>query len=152
MSMENSRSGGGNWPQSGNGGQGLQGRAEAVKDKVGNELDRGTSKIADSASAAGDSLSQDMAKLREDMASMQQTVSKFATEAGSEAYKTAKNVGNAVASQVSDMAGEVAATAKDQAKTFAAELETMARRNPLGTIGATLLVGVVIGMMSRGRG
>ena len=25
----------------------------------------------------------------------------------------------------------------------------MARKNPLGTIGATLLVGVVIGMMSR---
>ena len=29
-------------------------------------------------------------------------------------------------------------------------MENMARKNPLGTIGATLLVGVVIGMMSRG--
>ena len=38
-----------------------------------------------------------------------------------------------------------------QVKTFASEMENMARKNPLGTIGATLLVGVVIGMMSRGR-
>jgi hypothetical protein len=36
-------------------------------------------------------------------------------------------------------------------KTFASEVETMTRRNPLGAIGATLLVGVIIGMMSRGR-
>jgi ElaB/YqjD/DUF883 family membrane-anchored ribosome-binding protein len=42
--------------------------------------------------------------------------------------------------------------ATEQAKTFAAELEGMARRNPLGTIAGAVLVGVVIGMMSRGRG
>jgi len=28
----------------------------------------------------------------------------------------------------------------------------MARRNPLGTIAGALLVGVIVGMMSRGRG
>jgi hypothetical protein len=38
------------------------------------------------------------------------------------------------------------------AKTLASELEGMARRNPLGTIAGALLVGVIIGMMSRGRG
>jgi hypothetical protein len=32
------------------------------------------------------------------------------------------------------------------------ELEGMARRNPLGTIAGALLVGVIIGMISRGRG
>ena len=131
---------------------------EALKDKVGDALDRGKSGLADSAYSAGDSLNQDVAKLREDMAAIQKTLSKFASEAGNEAVKTAQNVGSAVASQVGDMANQVgetaseyAAAATQQAKTFASEIEVMARRNPLGTIGATLVVGVLIGMMSRGR-
>jgi ElaB/YqjD/DUF883 family membrane-anchored ribosome-binding protein len=65
--------------------------------------------------------------------------------------RTAQNVGSAVASQVSEVASDVASSAKEQVKTFASELEGMTRKNPLGTIGVTLLVGVVIGMMSRGR-
>ena len=147
----------------------VQSRVESVKDKVGDALDRGKSGIADSAYAAQDSLGQDMTKLREDMAAIQQTLSKFMSESGNEAYKTARNVGSAVASQVggvasdvasqvgdvaSDMAnkaGEMANSAAAQAKTFASEMENMARRNPLGTIGAAVLVGVVIGMMSRSR-
>ncbi len=153
----------------GKGSPSVQSRVEAVKDKVGDALDRGKSGIADSAYAAGDSLSQDMTKLREDMASIQQTLSKLMSESGNEAYKTARNVGSAVASQVggvaSDVAsqvgdvandvaakaGEMASSAAAQAKTFASEMESMARRNPLGTIGASVLVGVVIGMMSRSR-
>jgi ElaB/YqjD/DUF883 family membrane-anchored ribosome-binding protein len=127
-----------------------QGRSQPTtgfKDQVTDALDRGRSGIAESAETASDNLSRDVAKLREDLAQMQKTVSKFASDAGGEAYKAAQNVGSAVASQV----GEVASTAKEQVKTFASEVETMTRRNPLGAIGATLLVGVVIGMMSRGR-
>jgi hypothetical protein len=45
----------------------------------------------------------------------------------------------------------MASTAKEQVKTFASELEAMARKNPLGTIAGTLVAGIVIGMMSRGR-
>jgi hypothetical protein len=56
------------------------------------------------------------------------------------------------ASGLADKSSELASSAKAQAKTFASELEAMARRNPLGTIAGALLVGVVIGMMSRGRG
>ena len=122
----------------------------ALKDKVADALDRGRSGVAESAQAAGDSLQQDVAKLREDMAAIQQTLAKFASEAKGEAIKTAKNVGSAVAAQAGD-AAEYAAAATQQVKTFASEMENMARKNPLGTIGATLLVGVVIGMMSRGR-
>jgi ElaB/YqjD/DUF883 family membrane-anchored ribosome-binding protein len=132
---------------------------DTLKDKVGDALERGKSGVADSAQNAGDNLSQDVAKLREDMAAIQKTLAKFASEAGSEAAKTAQNVGSAVASQVGDVATQVgeaaseyASAATQQVKTFASEMENMARKNPLGTIGATLLVGVVIGMMSRGRG
>jgi ElaB/YqjD/DUF883 family membrane-anchored ribosome-binding protein len=160
MSDTSRSSAGTNWPEGGaskpaqNAGKGV----EALKDKVGDALDRGKSGLADSAYAAGDSLNDDVAKLREDMAAIQKTLSKFASEAGNEAVKTAQNVGSAVASQVGDVASQVGAAASEyasqasqQVKTFASEMETMARKNPLGTIGATLLVGVVIGMMSRGR-
>jgi ElaB/YqjD/DUF883 family membrane-anchored ribosome-binding protein len=160
MSDTSRSSGGTNWPQQG-GNKPAQNAAkgvEAIKDKVGDALDRGKSGLADSAYAAGDSLSDDVAKLRSDMAAIQKTLSKFASEAGNEAMKTAQNVGSAVASQVGDVASQVgsaaseyASQASQQVKTFASEMETMARKNPLGTIGATLLVGVVIGMMSRGR-
>jgi hypothetical protein len=53
---------------------------------------------------------------------------------------------------VADAGSELASSAKEHAKTFASELEGMARRNPLGTIAGALLVGLIIGMMSRGRG
>jgi len=73
--------------------------------------------------------------------------------------KTIRDIGDTVVAQVgtaasglADKSSELATSAKAQAKTFASELEAMARRNPLGTIAGALLVGVVIGMMSRGRG
>ena len=153
MSAESSRpSAGTNWSQPAASNTRTQSAADALKDQVSDALDRGKAGISESAKAAGDSLADDLSRLREDMARMQQTLSKFASSAGGEAYRTAQNVGAAVASQVGDVASEVAAGAKEQAKTFASEIEGMARRNPLGTIAATLLVGVVIGMMSRGRG
>jgi ElaB/YqjD/DUF883 family membrane-anchored ribosome-binding protein len=80
------------------------------------------------------------------------------TRAG-ETAKAIRDVSEAVVAQVgtaatglADKSSELATSAKAQAKTFASELEAMARRNPLGTIVGALLVGVVIGMMSRGRG
>jgi len=156
MTMESSRPSSGNNPSqpgasASKGNQNSPSRLDSLKDKVGDALDRGKSGVADSAQAAGDSLSEDVAKLRQDIATIQQTLSKFASEAGSEAVKTAQNVGSAVASQVGEVASDVASAAKEQAKTFASEVENMARRNPLGTIGGAVLVGVVIGMMSRGR-
>ena len=45
----------------------------------------------------------------------------------------------------------MASAAKDQAKSFASELETMGRRNPLGAMAAAVMVGVLIGLISRGR-
>jgi hypothetical protein len=67
-------------------------------------------------------------------------------------------VSQTVASQIGsttsgivDTGTDLASSAREHAKTFASELEGMARRNPLGTIAGALLVGMVIGMMSRGR-
>jgi len=106
-----------------------------------------------------DGLGETLSQLSRDMASLKNTVALLASQAGGEAAKTMRNMSDAVASQVGDAASGVADTSSDlatstkqQAKTFASELEAMARRNPLGTIAGTLVVGVIIGMMTRGRG
>jgi len=132
--------------------------AENIKDSVSDAVARGSSGIAHSAQVAGQSLAEDVSNLRADLASMQQTMMKFMNDASGEAAKSARYAGQAVASQVSattsefvQAGSEMATQARDQMKTFASELETTARKNPLGTLAATLVVGVVIGMMSRGR-
>jgi hypothetical protein len=48
-------------------------------------------------------------------------------------------------------ASEMAGTASRQVTTFASELEAMAKRNPLGTIAGAVVVGVLIGLLARGR-
>jgi len=99
-----------------------------------------------------------LSELRQDMASLKSTLSRFASQAGDDAAKTVRGASQSLASQVgdaasgvADMGSDLATTAKEHAKTFASELEGMARRNPLGTIAGALVVGVVIGLMSRGR-
>ena len=106
-----------------------------------------------------DRLGQTLSQLSRDVASLKNTFALLASQAGGEAAKTMRNMSDAVASQVGDAASGVADTSSDlatsarqQAKTVASELEAMARRNPLGTIAGTLVVGVIIGMMTRGRG
>jgi ElaB/YqjD/DUF883 family membrane-anchored ribosome-binding protein len=43
----------------------------------------------------------------------------------------------------------MASTATEQAKTFASEVESMARRNPMGAIAGAVLVGIMIGLLGR---
>src|SRR5215470_14622593 len=99
-----------------------------------------------------------LSELRQDMASLKSTISRFASQASDEAAKTVRGAGQSLAAQVgsaasgvADMSTDLASSAKEHAKTFASELEGMAKRNPLGTIAGALVVGVIIGMMSRGR-
>ena len=100
-------------------------------------------------SATSDTGGQDgLAELRREFASLKDHVARFASQAGDE---VAKSIGGA-ASSATGAGSDLVSNATEQAKTFAAELEGMARRNPLGTIAGAVLVGVVIGMMSRGRG
>jgi ElaB/YqjD/DUF883 family membrane-anchored ribosome-binding protein len=101
----------------------------------------------------------ELGDLRRDMAKLTDTLARFASQAGGDAAKTVRTLSQTLALQVGNAAGgvadagsELASSAKEHAKTFASELEGMARRNPLGTIAGALLVGVIIGMMSRGRG
>src|SRR5262249_40615182 len=106
-----------------------------------------------------DGLGETLSQLSRDVASLKDTFALLASQASGEAVKTMRNMGEAVAAQVGGAASGVADTSSDLAtsatqnvKTFASELEALARRNPLGTIAGTLVVGVIVGMMSRGRG
>ena len=117
-----------------------------------------TSARSDADEVRRDDLGETLSQLSRDVASLKNTFALLASQAGGEAVKTMRNMSDAVASQVGEAAGGVADTSSDLAtsarqhvKTFASELEAMARRNPLGTIAGTLVVGVIVGMMSRGR-
>jgi ElaB/YqjD/DUF883 family membrane-anchored ribosome-binding protein len=106
-----------------------------------------------------DNPSDPVSSLRADVANLKDTIARLVSQAGGSTAATVRSVGQSVASQVgsaassvADASSDLAGSAKEQAKTFAAELESMTRRNPLGTLVGALLVGVVIGMMSRGRG
>jgi ElaB/YqjD/DUF883 family membrane-anchored ribosome-binding protein len=132
--------------------------ASEARDNIGSALERGKANVAEAASAAASDVAGEMRILRADVAKLQATLGTFASTVGKQTGLAAKDVGSTVAEQVSTMASEVAqggadiaASATAQAKTFASELEAMARKNPLGTLAGTLLVGVVIGMMSRGN-
>jgi ElaB/YqjD/DUF883 family membrane-anchored ribosome-binding protein len=128
-----------------------------ARDDIGAAVERGKANIAGAASSAGIDVAGDLRMLRADLAKLQATLATFASTVGKETGLAAKDVGSTVANQAGAVASEVAqsgadlaASAAAQAKTFASELEAMARKNPLGTLASTLLVGVVIGMMSRG--
>ena len=111
------------------------------------------------ADTARDGLAEDVSSLRADMTKLHDTLSKFISEAGGQAARTARSVGQAVASQVGSTAtglaatgSEIASSATDQLKTFATELEGIARKNPLGALAGALALGIAIGLIVRGRG
>jgi ElaB/YqjD/DUF883 family membrane-anchored ribosome-binding protein len=123
----------------------------------------GSSPGSTSASSAGEDvrregLAETLSQLRGDMARLKDTFARFASQVGDEAVDTIRNMretaasqGSEAASGAADTSSDLAASAKQHAKTFVSELEALARRNPLGTIAGTLMVGVIIGMISRGR-
>jgi ElaB/YqjD/DUF883 family membrane-anchored ribosome-binding protein len=79
--------------------------------------------------------------------STSEKVADYVAKAGSDALDTAKKK----TSEVADKASDLAHSASEQAKTFASELERMGRANPLAAMAGALVVGVVIGLMGRGR-
>ena len=111
------------------------------------------------AEAAHDHLTEEVSSLRAEMTKIHDVLSKVVSEAGGHAARTARSVGQAVASQVGSTAtglastgADIASSATDQLKSFATELEGIARKNPLGALAGALALGIAIGLIVRGRG
>jgi ElaB/YqjD/DUF883 family membrane-anchored ribosome-binding protein len=123
---------------------------------VSDSLNRGKDAVTAAANDAADSSGADLQAIRNDLNSLKDTLSRFMSQASNEAVKAARQVTSNVAGQVSDVASDLAdrggqyvTSASDQAKTFATELESMARRNPLGALAGAVAIGVLIGVMGR---
>ena len=129
---------------------------EATGAAIANSIARGKDAVGSAAKDAMNSAGSDLQSLQADLNGLKETVTKFMSEAADQAAKTAKEVSSQVSSRVSDVAGDLAdrgsamaSTASEQAKTFASELEGMARRNPMGAIAGAVLIGIMIGVLGR---
>jgi len=143
-------------------------RSEAMKgamtsngpdESVASSLGRGKDAVGAAAAEAMDSAAADLKALRHDLNSLTETMTKFISQAGNEAARSAREITSNVAGQVGNVATDladkganIASATSNQAKTLAAELESMARRNPLGAVAGAVMVGVLIGMMGRRNG
>ena len=129
---------------------------EATGTAISDSIARGKGAVGAAAKDAMNSAGSDLQSLQADLNGLKETVTKFMSEAAGQAAKSAREVSSHVTSRVSDVAGDladrgsaIASTATEQAKTFASELESMARRNPIGAIAGAVLVGVLIGALGR---
>ena len=132
------------------------GSSNPKPNSVGDALNRGKDAISDAAHDAAKSSGSDLQAIQNDLNSLKETLSRFMSQAGTQAVKSARDATSNLAGQVGDAASDLAdrgsqlvSTAGDQAKTFASELESMARRNPLGTLAGAVAIGVLIGIMGR---
>jgi ElaB/YqjD/DUF883 family membrane-anchored ribosome-binding protein len=127
---------------------------------VGESLNRGKDAIEAAASEAMTAAAADLQAIRNDLSNLKDTLARFMAQASSEAAKSARDVSSSVAGQVKDAVGDVAdeladkgtqfvSTAGEQGKTLAAEIEAMARRNPLGALAGALAIGFLIGVWGR---
>jgi len=117
---------------------------------------RGKDAISAATAEAMNSAGSDLTALRADLNGLKDTVTKFISQVSSEAAKSAREVTSSVADQVGSVAtdyvgkgADMTSAASEQAKTVASELESMARRNPLGAIAGAMLIGVFIGLLGR---
>jgi ElaB/YqjD/DUF883 family membrane-anchored ribosome-binding protein len=108
-------------------------------------MNRGKDAMQNAADDAFSSATADLQALRRDLNGLKDTVTKLVGHVGNEAMRSARDVSSALASSSAD----IASTATERGKSLASDLETMARRNPLGAIAGAVVIGVLIGMMGR---
>jgi ElaB/YqjD/DUF883 family membrane-anchored ribosome-binding protein len=110
------------------------------------------------ASTAADNTAEDVEALRKDLDGLRDAVAAFVSQTAERATRVAQDAASSVADQAGAAAGKLAdrgaamaADAAEQAKGVAAEIEGLARRNPLSAIAAAAAIGLIVGMMGRRR-
>ena len=110
-------------------------------------MQRAKDNLSRSASDAGGELGGELRKLQDDLAAIQRTVAGF----GLGGARRSGRRGLAHRRHAADAAHEFADSAKQQAHSAMADFEDFARKNPQVVLGATLGLGVVLGLMLRRR-
>lgn len=126
--------------------------ASAPVRPISESVASGREAIGALAAKAIDSGRSDLETLRSDLDRLINTVTDFMSQVRKEAGETARDVAAGIEDQAGDLAAKGAkmgAAATEQGKTFAADLEQMVRRNPIGAIAGAVTVGVVIGLLGR---
>jgi ElaB/YqjD/DUF883 family membrane-anchored ribosome-binding protein len=135
---------------------------------VGESLARGKDAIGAAASEAMTAAASDLQAIRTDLNNLKDTLARFMAQATNEAAKSAREVSGNVAAQVqhvvkdavgdtvgdvagglADQGAQLASTAGEQVKSFAGELEALARRYPLGALAGAAAIGFLIGVWGR---
>jgi ElaB/YqjD/DUF883 family membrane-anchored ribosome-binding protein len=126
-------------------------RRSGASASISESIARGKEAVGAAASQALDSGLQSIGTAKD-------TAADLASQASSAAAKSARDFASNVAGQVGDVAGDLAdksahvvSAATAQAKSFASELEAIARRNPLSAIAGAVAIGALIGMLGRRR-
>jgi ElaB/YqjD/DUF883 family membrane-anchored ribosome-binding protein len=121
--------------------------AESAKSSasVVESLTRTKEAIGSAASEAVDSAGPDLDALVRDLNGLKDTLATFLSKAGNEAMRSARDVSSGLADQGASMA----AAAAEGGKSLTAELESMVRRNPLTSIAAAFVVGIILGRRGR---
>jgi ElaB/YqjD/DUF883 family membrane-anchored ribosome-binding protein len=126
--------------------------ASNSQESVASSINHGKQAVTAAASGAMDAGEAALKALQSDLNDLKETVEKLISRGSSETAKSAREVAGQVSAAASDIAergAHVASTATDQAKTLVMELENIARRNPLGALAGSVVVGILIGMMGR---
>jgi ElaB/YqjD/DUF883 family membrane-anchored ribosome-binding protein len=127
-------------------------KGDSPRESIASSMNRGKEAVGTAASEAMDAGGADLKALQSDLSDLKETVAKLMSRATNETAKSAREIAGQVSTAASDIAekgANVASVATDQAKTLVAELENVARRNPLGALAGAVVVGVLIGMMGR---
>ena len=121
--------------------------AESAKSSasVVESLTRTKEAIGSAASEAVDSAGSDLDALVRDLNGLKDTLATFLSKAGNEAMRSARDVSSGLADQGASMA----VAASEGGKSLTAELESMVRRNPLTSIAAAFVVGIILGRRGR---
>jgi ElaB/YqjD/DUF883 family membrane-anchored ribosome-binding protein len=151
--MDNSSSGGASQLK-----ENVRGSITSVGASASDSVARGRDAIGAAASNAIGTAGSDLQSLRTDLDRLKDTVSAFMAQAAKEATRSVREVSSNVVDRVGDVADDIAqrgstmaSATTAQANKFVSEFESMARRNPIGTMAGAMLVGIMIGMLGRRR-
>lgn len=111
-----------------------------------------------SAGGKPDSMNEEINSLKTDLLSLKQSLANLTSKAASNTIGMATDATSKVsdsvtgaASLIADKSTDMATAVSKGARSLSVEVEEMTRRNPLPALAGAVVVGMLIGMASRGR-